>query len=267
MVIESRFSLKQEIGKLIRELGLFEEVIEARSVNDAQAVVDLRAVDCCILGLGLNETAGIEFALRAREEALSKYCSYIKMFSAGSELKRPDAFEAVLEMPTSKAKLAECLIRAVLKGAHRSSWHDAMANSHLAEEDFFTALRSDESLKEAPLPSSPVPTAEPLEQLSRSGTRRIPFGPPLAKIIADLSDHQIAKLGEQEVEEMADLISKKIGIELPRSPSGADPAEGMKQFIKDWLIDRKTLTGYQAFRKLARKLDKKKELLPRSKAQ
>lgn len=262
VVIESRFSVRQEVTQQIRALGLFEEVVEAKSVNDGRSILDIRAVDCCVFGLGLNEAAAIEFVQQAKEATLSKYCGYIKMTSVIEKLEYPDAFDAILEMPADKPKLAACVVAAILNSSKGAPWHETIADSGISEKELLDTIRLGRSPTTAPAaPSTKVITTntnlggtQPLEQLSKSGTRRIPFGPPLAQIISGLDDQKIAKLGAKEVDEMADLISKKIGIELPRSPSGADPADAMKQYVKDWLTDRKTLSGYQAFRKLARKL-------------
>jgi hypothetical protein len=243
LVIESRFNLRRDIAHLIRSLLMFEDVIEAKSVSDGYGIVDLRAVDCCILGVGLNETSASAFADRGKNSAMSKDCAFIKLVAREEQLQETESFDIILEMPTTKAKLAEAVIRGVLSANKNSPWSGILLNSGLTEDQFIVMLTKEGALKVG------EKVSDLTDSLTHSGVRRKATRT-LAAILQDVTDEKIARIDDDRFK----ILQQQIVSQLVVTTGISDDV--LQKLVGEWLSDRRTLSHQQSLKILERKLAK-----------
>ena len=243
MVIESRFSLRRDIVHLIQSLYMFEDVLEARSISDAYGIIDLRAVDCCILGVGLNETNASSFAHRGKSSAMSKDCAFIKLIVRDEKLHDAESFDLILEMPTTKAKLAEAIIRGVIRANKSSPWSGVLLNSGITEDQFVVMLTKEGALRVG------GSVSDLTDSLTFSGVRRT-AGKTLASILREVTDEKIAKMDNDRFL----VLREQIVIQLITTTGIS--RELLERVIGEWLHDRRTLSHQQSMKILERKLSK-----------
>lgn len=244
LIIESRFNLRRDIVQLAQSLYMFEDVLEGKSISDGYGIVDLRAVDCCILGIGLNETNAGSFADRGKSSAMSKDCAYIKLIARGEHLEDPNSFDVILEMPTTKAKFAEAIVRGILSANKNSPWHGILLNAGITEDQFIAVLTKEGSFKVGGKLSDLTE-----ESLTHSGVRRKATRT-LAAILNDVTDERIAKVDDEQFRTLQAQIVAQLAV------TTGIAEETLNKLVGEWLNDRRTLSHQQSMKILERKLAK-----------
>ena len=162
VLVDSSFKSRKELLKDLNSSRLFQNVIEAGSLDEGAASVSESAIDACVLGPSVSRERATEFIAKGAQSKSSPECAFVvAVHSATStaELTDYEGAHGLAKLPCSRVQLADTIVNAVVKANANSPWRvireKALAESGALESITTTAPKSNIS----ELDTQPKPTS------------------------------------------------------------------------------------------------------------
>ncbi len=184
VVVDARVSSRKDILRDLKATSLFENLIEAKSLDNGLQLIENHAVDACFIGPAVSLAKAATFIQQASASELSKHCAFITI-AAGENIDRAALELAgshqVIDTPYSKMKFAECIVRGVAKANAGSKWAGILLN---AEQDNVNLFSHEIVGIISPNPKPPPSfDEEPQTSTQRMGTALLKASPQMKQII------------------------------------------------------------------------------------
>ncbi len=122
LLVDSSHKSRIEIIKDIKASSLFQDIVEAGSIKNAQELLKVRVFDACIFGPSLSLEVVSSFIKKGKEENISSDCAYISIIKNAAEFHEYTDPHSVVVVPTSKRTFFESIVRGVLLANEGSVW-------------------------------------------------------------------------------------------------------------------------------------------------
>lgn len=125
VLIDARHSSRTELIKYLKASGLFEDVLEARSLSDGLTMLTRYDVDACFFGPSVTVDRCQEFIKKVADGKRSLDCAIVAVVS---DPEVPDAVfldrgaHGVIKKPCTRQRFTEAVIRAVVRANANSPW-------------------------------------------------------------------------------------------------------------------------------------------------
>jgi YD repeat-containing protein len=130
VVVDSRFSSRSELLACLDSLNLFQNVVEAPSVQDGLRLMGSEEVDLCIVGPSVTTDVASDFLARCQETRLSKDSALIAVTSNDGEAiscLRKSGAQAVIQRPFTKQMFLVSVVDSVIEANAASPWRAVRA--------------------------------------------------------------------------------------------------------------------------------------------
>jgi len=258
--IDSRHGSRVEINKDLKASHLFENLIEAKSIDDGMRVVESHAVDACFLGPSLSLEKASAFLRRAAKSSYSKDITFVSLVPIGhpykNELEVAGA-HAIIEFPCSKAKFTEAVVRGVIKANKNSPWTGILLNAEQNNINLFAepGYGKDGKKIEAE-PAKETKTQTPMLASLNISSLVDRLAPEMHTLIADIDSDGFDLTGKPS-EKVAKAIAKLVD-SLMATGANVGKSEKFRSYfeaaLNEWFVDLKQLGPQSATSELKRKL-------------
>lgn len=135
MIVESRFSRRQEIINSIKSTSLFDKIIEAQSLSDGVQKVRTLNFDVCFVGTSISIEKANDFLTQASQNSLAKDCSFVVVANEENQeqANNLNVAHGVLSWPSSRAKFQKGIVKSVVKANQNSPWTNLLEKYELEE--------------------------------------------------------------------------------------------------------------------------------------
>ncbi|MDD2941420.1 MAG: hypothetical protein PHC51_00495 [bacterium] len=125
IVIDARFSSRQDLLERLRSFRMFDVVVEAKSFADGLAMLGREKVNVCVLGPTVSLEKAEQFIIQSKEQGgVSESCAYLVMMSqrTGAEAEIRRLAHGVVFSASSAEEFEHGLVQAVIKADTHGSW-------------------------------------------------------------------------------------------------------------------------------------------------
>jgi hypothetical protein len=122
LLIESSHQSRNEVIKDIKSSLLFENIIEAESLEDAKQKLQTTSFDACIFGSSLSQTLISSFIKQIKSKILTRECAFIGILKVNIDTKDLIELHSTVRKPYTKKEFFETVVRGVLLANHGTSW-------------------------------------------------------------------------------------------------------------------------------------------------
>ena len=122
LLIDASFRSRDQVIKDIKSSNIFENIIEASSIDDGHEKIHIRSFDACLLGPSVSLDLVSSFIKKAKPRSLAKDCAFIAVIKRDldpTELTEP---HSVARVPCTKQAFFESVVRGVLKANKGTAW-------------------------------------------------------------------------------------------------------------------------------------------------
>ena len=125
IIVDSRFSSRQEIRSEISASGMYQEIIEAHSLTHGIELLRASEMDSCFIGPSVSTGKAADFITAGRRVSASQSCAFVVIresdFEPVDALKRAGA-HGVLHRPYSKRSFSEEISSSITKANNQNVW-------------------------------------------------------------------------------------------------------------------------------------------------
>lgn len=271
VVLDARFSSRQDIIKDLKASLLFEDIIEAKSLDDAVYLLIHRQPDACFVGPTISPDKAIEFIRDGKKKIHTGDCAFVAIIEENPLMRDnllANGAHEVIERPCSKYTFTMGVIAAIIRANAGHPW-SKMATSLGLDLDSLTNLGSVKIQADKPVSDELLPGSVIVkDQIAEDPTIGIGIPAALAgsqSISADIgkifSSLDVSDLGADlhgtpslETTEKVKGIIDTILPGKPSDPESADLRLFLEVQIVQWLIDQRTVSREMATQNLKRKL-------------
>jgi hypothetical protein len=127
IVLDARFSSRQEIIRDLKASLLFEEIVEAKSLMDAMLLLTHRQPDACFIGPTMSLDRAIAFINEGQKKIHSGDCAFVSIIEANPEIRLQlleNGAHEVIERPCSKYTFSLGVIAAIVRANAGHPWSE-----------------------------------------------------------------------------------------------------------------------------------------------
>ena len=187
VLVDSSFKSRKELLKDLNSSRLFQNVIEAGSLDEGANSVAQSAIDACVLGPSVSRERATAFIAKGAQSSSSPECAFVVAIHAATnsaELNDYDGAHGMAKLPCSRVQLADTIINAVVKANANSPWR-VIREKELAEMGQLESITTDTDEQEAPAFTSqpkPAPSEAPTKLGAIFSSKAAEFARALAKL-------------------------------------------------------------------------------------
>lgn len=125
LVVDARWGSRHDILKDLKASSLFDEIVQAKFVDDGLNLLRHRRIDACFIGPSITAAKAIEFIVKGRKIPNAKDCAFIVVLTDEQVDPRPfmdSGCHQVILKPCSKRKFCEGIVRGVLAANADGIW-------------------------------------------------------------------------------------------------------------------------------------------------
>lgn len=251
VIIDARYSSRQELLKDLKATALFENIVEAKSLSDGLKLLASEAVDVCLLGPSLNVANVARFIEQGTASEKSKDCAFVALNQndpqRAGELSACGA-QRVLHLPASKRQLSEEIVRAVIAANKNSPWSSILLNAEGEQDDSpgLSLVPAKSAAEELSIKEIP----EDLSDLLRS----------LESSQSDFKPESYRQSGKAKA--LAQLLLNSLLTKVDIETTSSAFKTFMEEAALEWLEDAKLYSPRDATAELRKKLKSFREPAP-----
>lgn len=136
ILIDARYASRMELIKDLKASALFEEVVEAKSLIDGLAMLEMQEVDAIFLGPSVTFEKAAEFIQQGIKRGRSKDCAFVAVISPENqerELYEKSGVHGIIQRPFSRHVFTENVVKAIVKVNAGSPWKGILLNAKVSE--------------------------------------------------------------------------------------------------------------------------------------
>lgn len=224
---------------------MFEEIIEAKSLDDGLQQLASRDFDALFLGPSIQIERTDAFFEQATEVSRAKDCAFICIFRdflSGSEIIKASKAHVTVSDTCTKRAFTEAIVRAVLMACDSSPWPGVKLDSEgsilVSENGVWRKF-----------------DAENEGGGESDGTQGVSslLGSGVLKILADCCAEEVKEETHDEFSRLIAIIIASDSDEVS-SPAPEDTRAQTRQAVQEWVLDKDYMGPKEASRVLKKKL-------------
>lgn len=160
LMIDPRHSTRQDLRRDLKASNLFENIVEAKSLDDGIRIVAAHRFDAVFLGASLTQEKAVNLLTQIVSCCFSKDCALLIIASrqlSDTELYITAGAHRVISIPCPRSVFAEGVVRGVVSANANSPWTGIVLNADARGENLF----GEEKVGNARGSAGPEPTASP----------------------------------------------------------------------------------------------------------
>lgn len=122
LLIDASHKSRAEVIKDIKSSSLFEDIVEAKSLNDGLSRIQIRTFDACLVGPSVSLDLVAPFLKKARQTTYAKDCAIISVVRRDSDVSGLSDAHSIVKVPCTKQIFFEGVVRGVLKASANGKW-------------------------------------------------------------------------------------------------------------------------------------------------
>lgn len=152
VIIDARHSSRMDMIRDLKASNLFENIVEAKSIDDGRKIISGHAADALLLGPSVSLAKATSFLQAAKSESLSKDCALVAILPRDTTVVERETSHrmqllsagahGVIETPCTKMAFTEQMVRAVVKANANSPWTGILLNAEKNGIDPFSGAKS-----------------------------------------------------------------------------------------------------------------------------
>ncbi len=228
---------------------MFEEIIEAKSLDDGLAQLAARNFDALFLGPSIQIERTNPFFERAAKVSRAQDCAYVAIFKdflSGTDLVKRSQAHATVSDKSSKRVFTEAIVRAVLMACDDSPWPgvklDEDGSILVSDNGVWRKFESDGETASPELTNASAGMAA----LLSSG------------VLTILADACGEKVQEETQEELSRLMAKIMAADTAEESDATEDLGGVaaatRRAVQEWLLDKDYMGPNEASKVLKKKL-------------
>lgn len=258
IVVESRFSSRHEIVKDIKASALFEEIVEAGSIDNALEVIKVEDIDACFIGRAVSHERAEEFVREASSFGHAADCAFIAVVDKGTEfgaILLSAGVHAIVDWPCSKKEFTDRVIEGVIKANKNTIWHSIFLERQRIEENALGSLG-----KGAPNKKKPVKLAATMSWEERLENLPQILDEELRNFADEIERglHALDAKGaptSKSLQAIREVVERVVGPRGVNAERREEIAVLLRRTIHQWFLDFRLMTYEQASAKLLESVD------------
>ncbi len=154
LIIESSHRLRNEVIKEIKTAQIFENILEAASLDDAEKKISTISFDACVLGPSTNPETGKEFINKNKKLALSKDIAFVYVVKFEVDDAPYVGAHGIAKTPSVKKKTLTDFAKAILTANKNLAWPGIKLNEDgqimMLDGAEWKVIKSDDYSRETP---------------------------------------------------------------------------------------------------------------------
>lgn len=122
LLIDASHKSRAEITKDIKASSLFEEIIEAKSLEDALERIQIRSFDACLVGPSVSLDLVNPFIRKAKPRSYAKDCALVAIIKRDNDPSSLTDAHAIVKIPCTRQAFFEAVVRGVLLAGAGQGW-------------------------------------------------------------------------------------------------------------------------------------------------
>ncbi len=122
ILVESRFSSRRSIERDLRATQLFENIVEADSLDHGASSIRDSDADACIVGPSVTLERADQFIESLSDRTRSEDCAFLRLVAPERADEECGKSHVVAAYPRSKAQFADSVVEAVVKANASGAW-------------------------------------------------------------------------------------------------------------------------------------------------
>ena len=245
VLVDARHSSRLDIIKDLKASLLFEDILEAKSLNDAEVLLERHRPDACFIGPSVSPDRAIEFITAGKKKDGLNDCAFIALINMDPAVREnllQNGAHRVIERPYSKFLFVKEVINAIIAANEGHPWKALAVSLGLIQEE--------ENLS--------APAINPLLAASQpAAAGEIPATTDFNKLLSSLNLNDLGAAGGTPSLGTIEKIKGLINSLLPERSDGASLQE-LRMFlegeIQQWITDQQVVSREMATKNLKRKL-------------
>lgn len=122
LLIDASHRSRLEVIKDIKSSALFEEIVEASSLEDGLKKIENRSFDACLVGPSVSLNSVNSFIKNARQRTYAKDCAMVAVIKRDLDPSTLVDAHAIAKVPCTKQAFFEAVVRGVLLAGAGMKW-------------------------------------------------------------------------------------------------------------------------------------------------
>ena len=244
VLVDARYSSRLDIIKDLKASLLFEEILEAKSLSDAEVLLNRHRPDACFIGPSVTPDRAIEFITEGKKKDGLGDCAFIALINADSAVRENllnNGAHRVIERPYSKYLFVKEVIGAIITANAGHPWKALAVSLGLIQDDDLST----------PAINPLLASAHPADNADGRTS------PDVNKLLSALNFSELASTGGAPSLETIEKIKGLINSLLPERADDASLQE-LRLFLEGeihhWITDQQVVSREMATKNLKRKI-------------